>query len=306
MDLPNLIQPVYDEKAKAIKHYPCHVNRASSIGYFVPQLDGCLRRGYYERMNWQDKELPSVELAMIFDEGNLQERKILQDFAAAGVDILEQQTMYEWKEYQISGHIDGKILVDGVAVPVEIKSMSPNVINRINSFEDFRKFSWTQAYKAQINLYMLMQNIDYGIMILKNKSSGALKQINVQLDYEIGEACLKACETINRAIATKTPPDRIDNRKKCAECPFKTICHPGVDFGVPIKVSDDPRFNSKVREYLDGIQRKKEIEALYAEIKEQCKASAENGELNYLASSIHITGKLDARGSFRIKMEEVE
>ena len=195
----NLIQPILDLKATKIKRWPCYSNRASETGYAVPMLEGCLRRGVYARTNWQDRELIDAKTQLIFDEGNNQERQVLRDLSEAGIEIVEQQSAWEWKEYEISGHIDGSWIEDNIAYPVEIKSMHPAIFDAVFTFEDMKKKPWTRAYMAQITLYMLHKNIDKGIFILKNKSNGDLRQITVDLDYELGEAILKTAEEIGRA-----------------------------------------------------------------------------------------------------------
>jgi CRISPR/Cas system-associated exonuclease Cas4 (RecB family) len=272
----------------------------------VPELEGCLRRGVYERTHWEQKELYDAKLQLIFDEGHNQEASILRDFAEAGINIIEQQTPYEWKEHQITGHVDGKYVEDGVAYPIEIKSMSPHIFSTVNSFEDFKKKPWTRSYMAQITIYMLMQGIDKAIFILKNKSTGELKQITVDLDYVLGEACLKTAEAINGHIKARTLPDRIKDIDKCSECPFKTLCLPDVSWGTPLKICDDPEFQKKLETYLSLEAQSKANEKLYETIRERAAASAdEKGNLNILVGPYNLTGKKDARGAFRLKIGAV-
>lgn len=301
--MKNLVEAVMQKKAEKIRRYPCNTNRASSIGYCVPELEGCLRRGVYERTAWQQKELHDVKLQAIFDEGHDQEAAILRDLAAAGIVIIEQQTPYEWKQYQITGHVDGKYIEDGIAYPIEVKSMSPHIFTIVNSWEDFKKKPWTRSYLAQITLYMLMQGIDKAIFILKNKSTGELKQLTVDLDMDLGEDCLKACEEINKHISENTLPDRIKDIDKCAECPFKTICLPDVSWGTPLQIKDDPEYEKKLMRYFELEASADEAKKLYETIRERAVASAdEKGNLNIMVGKYTITGKRDAKGAFRIKI----
>lgn len=301
--MKNIIDPVLEMKAGSIKRWPCHTNRASGIGYAVPMLDGCLRRGVYERTHWQDREMHDVRVQLIFDEGNNQERQVLIDLAAAGVSIIEQQSAWTWEPYQLSGHIDGVYVEDGVSYPVEIKSMSPHIFNTVKSFDDFKKKPWTRAYMAQITLYMLSKNIDKGIFILKNKSTGELRQITVDLDYDLGEACISTAEQINEHVKNGTFPDRIDDRQKCKECPFKLVCLPEISFGEELKIKDDPILESRIDRYLELNETAKECDHIYDVIKSESKASAENGSLNTMIGKYHLTGKTDTRGAFRLSIE---
>jgi CRISPR/Cas system-associated exonuclease Cas4 (RecB family) len=304
--MKNLVQPVLDFKATKISRMPCHTNRASELGYSVSMIGGCARRGVYARTRWQDRELHDARVQLIFDEGNNQERQVLIDFATAGVQIIEQQSAWSWDMYQITGHIDGTHVEDGVAYPVEIKSMSPNIFSIVNCFDDFKKKPWTRSYMAQITLYMLFKNVDKGIFILKNKSTGELKQITVDLDYELGEACLKAAEEINKHISEGTLPDRVEDRETCKNCPFKLICLPEISFGEPLKISDDPIFEKRVEKYLGLKSMAQESDDLYEIIREEAKAQlGSSGELNIVVGKYLLTGKKDIRGAFRLKIETI-
>ena len=298
----SLIDPILAKKAEKIKRYPCYVNRASSIGYFVPALNGCIRRGVYERTNWQDKELHDANTQLIFDEGNNQEAAVLRDLADAGIAIIEQQTPFEWKKYLISGHVDGKYVEDGIAYPIEIKSMHPAIFDGIQVLDDFRKHPWTRAYLGQITIYMLCQGIDKGIFILKNKSNGALKQITVDLDFDLGEACIKACEAINAAVKARTLPDRITDVEVCKKCPFKVFCQPAKNWGVELKIEDDPDFENRIEKYLALKESQVECNNLWDLIKERCRASAVDGDLNLMVGKYWVIGSTNKRG-FTVKID---
>lgn len=301
----NIAEAIKATKAKEIKRMACYTNRASSIGYFVPELQGCLRRGVYERTKWTEKELPTPELALVFAEGNHQEKIIIADINQAGIQFLEQQSMFEWPEYCITGHIDGVIVDDGKSVPVEIKTMSPNIFATVNSFDDLKKKPWTRAYMAQLQVYMLMKNIDRAILLLKNKSSGGLKQIDCELDYELAEACIKTAEAVNKHIFAGTEPEKITNIDTCRDCPFKLACCPDINFGAELKITDDPGYEEKIDKYMEMTEAAKECDALHETIRARAKASAIDGELNLNVGKYLLTGKTGSNGAFRLKIESL-
>lgn len=297
-------QEKYYENRK--KRYASYTNRASSIGYFVPSLDGCQRKGVYERLNWRDKQLFDTQSYIRFEEGNRQEEHVLSDLKKWGFDIIKQQDDFIWEKYQISGHIDGKWKYKDIEPPVEIKSMSPFIFQKVGVYEDLNKESWLRAYKAQINIYMLYHNIDFGIFVCKDKSSGAIKPIVVEMDYQLAEDCLQTAEIINEHVKNKTYPDQIDDHKVCEKCLYNHICMPDVEFGVPLKISEDKTAVENIDYYLANKFKKKEIEQLWNDIiKPAIKAEAdEEGRVNLvLGKKYHITGKNDARGSFRAKID---
>lgn len=303
-----IAEKIYEHTKKRIRRLPNYTNRASMLGYFVPELDGCLRRGVYERARWAEKELINPKVQLIFDEGNNQEKSVLKLLSEVDVDIIEQQTAFEWPEYQITGHIDGTYIYEGVPIPIEIKSMHPNIFIQMNSFQDFDKKPWTKSYKAQINLYMLFKNVNRALYILKNKSTGEIKTLVIELDYELSEWCLKAAEKINEHIKNKTVPGRITDREKCKSCPFKLICCPDINFGEPLQIVDDPDFEKRLISYNEIETLSKEAKSTYEIIKERCKetaAKSKNKELNLICGQFSLTGKFDRRGAFRMKIERV-
>jgi CRISPR/Cas system-associated exonuclease Cas4 (RecB family) len=246
-----------------------------------------------------------ARVQLIFDEGHHQERIFMNDLSEAGISVVEQQTPFEWKMYQITGTVDGKYIEDGVAYPLEFKSMNPMIFDQVHVFDDFKKKPWTRAYMAQITLYMLMQGIDKAIFILKNKSSGELKQITVDLDYELGEACIKACEEINLHVASGTLPERIKDIQVCKDCGYKHICCPDIQFGAPLKIKDDPMFEERIDKYFLLKPIEEECSKTYEIIKTEAKAQAESDQLNMVVGNYRLTGKNDARGAFRLSIERI-
>lgn len=217
------IERIAEEKARRIKQYPVNSNRASDIGH------PCIRYHVYNRTRWQDKSLHDVGLQFIFDMGAEIERIVIRELQDAGVEIIEQQRSFEWKEYQLTGHIDGKVLTNKKAIPFDVKSCSPYVFKTITNIDDLKnsKYLHLRKYPIQINTYMLMDGIDQGLFFFKDKTSGQLKEVWMELDYDLGEETLKKCEAINAHVAAGTLPDRIEFEEKISgECPFRHICLP--------------------------------------------------------------------------------
>lgn len=303
----DIVAAVHKNVQSRIKRIPCKSNRASSVGYYVPMLEGCVRRGVLERTKWQEKEMPDVRLQMIFDEGNREERTVLRMLDDAGITVIEQQSVGEWEKYNISWHLDGIIVDDdGTAVPIEIKSMAPHIFDAVNCLADFNKKPWTRSYLAQIQLYLLGKNVSRGLFILKNKSTGAIKVIEVTLDYELAEACIKTCEEINTHVAAGTLPERIKDVEVCRQCNMRTTCSPGINFGVELTIGDDPGFESRIAEYLSLKAEAKRCDEIYETIKDRVKATAKGGPLKIVVGRYIIEGKPDAKGAMRFTIEVIK
>lgn len=215
--------------------YPQHRNWASTIGH------PCMRFLVYSRLNWQDKALPELGLAYIFREGNHHESDLVRLLQDSGVVVQESQRSFYYEPAEISGKIDGIVKDGEKKYPLEIKSMAAWTWESINFVEDLRNHDahYVRGYFDQMQVYLFVNEMDEGILLLKNKQTGRLKQINVTLDYAYTEALLKKCEEVNRCVKAKEYPERITDRAVCKGCAFKSICLPDEE-SAGLNVSSDP------------------------------------------------------------------
>jgi len=298
------------------KVYPCHTNRASELGH------PCLRYLAYTRVAWEHREPPDATLAIIFDDGNLHEEATFRLLKDSGFTITEQQKSFNWPEYQISGHIDGKILLGEEAVPVEVKSVSDYSYIAINSQADLfdPKRPWVTKWGGQLQLYLLMDNKDWGLLILKCKSPKGwfpIKVIRVDMDYELGEELLKKAEKINKVVAQwreaesygeslelleEYLPDRIEpDEAICKWCPFLHLCLGQREWGPELIILDDD-------EVLALLERREELEAFskeYKAVDAKAKTAIKNRGENLIVGSFHATVKTNKAGQKRVNIERV-
>lgn len=290
-----LIEKIYECKQQKIRLSPCHTNRASEAGH------PCDRYLVLRRTRWEEAALHDVRLQMLFDEGALQEQAVLRDLAEAGWTVIEQQRDYEWKQFQLTGHIDGKVVLNGTgeAVPIEIKSMSPWIWERITSVQDLHDAAqpWLRKYPAQMQLYLLLSNSPKGYLILKNKATGELKEIEVGLDYDEAEGLLQRLERVNAHVKAGTePPPIAYDEHLCGACPFyQRACQPEV-----IRTALDWRDDAKLAEKLARREAlapaKQEYERLDKEIKAQLR-----GVERAVCGEWLITGKEVARKAYTVE-----
>jgi len=246
-----------------IKVFPCHTNRASSIG------DGCVRKLVYYRTNWQDAKKPSVGLQRIFNLGNEFEKITVMRLMQAGLQIIRAQEPLNLPEYELTGHPDG-FLVDPETkeeYPFDIKSMSPFVFVKVNSEFDFEKFSWTKKYIAQLMVYMHATGKEKGVFIMVNKSTGQEKVIWISYNAELVKEIFEKCESINSHVKAKTLPERISYCDECSEyCPFLHICMPDVKFETPEFIVD-----AELESMINRMNEIKPIAKEYKELEETIK-----------------------------------
>lgn len=284
-NIPKLVDSYMEEK---IRIYPCHANRASDIG------DDCERRLVYKRTRWEEQKPHGVGLQYIFEEGNEQERRVVETLSRVGVDVIKRQQDFQWKEYNITGHIDGVIILDDLPYIVDIKTMSPYIYNGVHSMKDLNKYPWTRKYASQLQVYMLGLNIPRSFLLIKNKTSGQLKQLpkpldgeeykGYELDYELAESLIERAERINKHVADGTLPDFVKDTSICQECPFVHICNPRVEYGEELQVVNDGELIEMLDKRGELMKAKREYEKLDAEIKNRL-----NGAPNVMAGDWHIT-----------------
>ena len=254
MQIPNLVDKLYDNARSHMEIWPCNSNRASMIG------GDCERQLVYWRTKWDEATPHDVDLQLIFNEGNLHEQALLSDLAKAGIEVIHQQTPSEWKKFKITGHVDGVIVVDGKAVALEIKSMSSHIWQSVafrgaGAYEwqevaaAFQSKPWLRKYYGQLQTYLITKDAEHALMLLKDKSTGAIAQIHVELDFDYAESLLLRAERINEHVDNETLPERIMfDEEICSErfCPFLNLCLPDHKKESICYVSDDT-----AQEYLE-------------------------------------------------------
>lgn len=273
------------------KVYPQHTNRASELGH------PCLRYLTYLRVAYEHREAPDPRLMLIFRDGNTHERAVLQLLTDAGIEIVEQQKPFAWKQYQITGHIDGKVMWETdegiVLIPLEVKSCHPFFFNGIHSAHDLRTGSmFNQKWGGQMQLYMLMDEIDRLLLVLKNKANGQLRFVEIELDYEWAEELIQKAEVVNKAVddvdhllggrkfeqldaksQDAVLPDRIPpDEQVCGRCPFIHLCLGKREWTPKLLIMDDPDLEKMLLERADlDAQRKR-----YAEVDATAKQVLKN------------------------------
>lgn len=260
-----IVEKILEHKQAKIRQFPARSNRASEIGH------PCALYLTFCRTNWQDRKPPDGRLQMIFDLGNDVEARVIRDMQDAGITVIEQQRAFDWAEYQITGTVDCKVVLNGSATPCEIKSASPFAFEKVNSVEDMlkSKYVYMRKYPAQLALYCLMSNIDHGLFLFKNKSTGAMKEIPLEVDFEYAEGILKRLEIVNANIAAGTKPQPIDyDESICGDCPFLHIC-PVLRSGQEIEVVDDTELAEMIAKWDSLKDCKKEFDEIDGVLKQR-------------------------------------
>ena len=108
------------------------------------------------------------------------------------------------------------------------------------------------------------------ILLLKNKQSGQLKQIEITIDMDYSDKLVKKLELVNKHVAEKTYPDRISDRTVCQYCDFRHICLPDED-SEQIEITDNAELLELLEEREELRQAAKDYEAVDKKLKEYWK-----------------------------------
>lgn len=285
--LPDLITPIYEAKKNRIKNYPCYVNRASSAGH------PCEKFLVYSRTKWQEKLLHDVGLQFIFEAGNVIEERAFNYLKEGGFTVIEQQRPFQWKKFELSGHLDCKILVDNIAYPVEIKGINQFDFDKLNAVEDFleSKKVWIKGYPSQLTLYMLMSNIEYGCFFIINKANFRPKQIWISLDYTFAEDILLKLERVNKHVKESTVPEGINQPDICQYCGFLHICLPDM-VGKEIEIIDEVSIEQAIKR----CEELKPLVSEYNKLDKQWKKALEEKEKVMIGDYIIIGKWIERKG----------
>lgn len=240
-------------------------------------LEECTRKMVLEIVHWKDKPVFEPEVMARLEEGNRQESYVIRELMEIGFTITENnpppfEILSRDKKVIMRGKIDGKIEINkNYKIPFEIKSMNPNIYDRINTIDDFNNYFWTKKYLLQMQSYLYANNEEHGLFICTDMQ-GHWKIFTVSLDMVEMEKILQKCEQVVAARDGAELPDFHNDKAVCRRCwLFKKHCFPGVDFGEGVQVVDDDELLNKLNRRQELAPMAKEFEVLDKSIKDKAK-----------------------------------
>ena len=279
--------------------------RASEIGH------PCTAYLALTRVAGEQAMRPDPVLSCIFAEGRNQERAVSADLLEMGYQVYEAQRTVYWDKFEVSGHIDGKIVKNGnQPVMIEIKSCSPFAFAKINCEQDIRdhKSHIYRKWAAQLQIYMLLEGEEVAWLIMKNKATGEIKVIEFKLDMAFAEQFIQRAETVKAGVALyhdyEGAPDwreswlkdhRLNDPDICLACPLKHVCLPEIDAGPGAFISSDPDMPDKIKRHQELKHLGAEYDELHEEITSRAKRVFEGGNTTIICGDWLIVGKKQER-----------
>lgn len=198
----------------------------------------CERRMTYELTRPQELPPWPPELLAKFRRGDDRERDLLADLSRIGRDaepafsVLNQQERFELRDHKqrtaIVGKVDARLGVNGQRIPIEVKSWSPMLTDRLETFADVFENPWTQNGGYQLLSYLFGAGEPFGFLLLDRSGLPRLLPVELEPHLDRVEEFLTKAERVLDHVAGGTLPDFLeDNPNECRRCPwYGSTCNP--------------------------------------------------------------------------------
>lgn len=275
------------------------ISRYPKRAFTCSDIHECDRYMIHSILDWDKRELHDTGLQAIFDAGNKEEENVKNRIGyELGLEFIETQSPFEIKnragEVIASGKIDGKILWNGKAVPVEIKSMNENSFNQINTLDDFKKKPLYRKYLRQMQLYLYGNNQEAGLFIISNFRTEKL--ILVTLDYGECEYIISRLERLWELKKAGTYPEPEYRAELCDRCPFSSLCLTDVE-----NKPADFINNEALEELLDRREQLIPLKKEYEDLDDEIKATFKEIPHAFVGTKFEIINKQLSKKSYDTK-----
>lgn len=223
------VPPTDPTRAAIFKAYEAARSSYEPVGINVGDMGGeCDRALWYAFRRASNTEQIEGRKLRIFETGDLEETRILDDLRAIGCSIHNEQERVKF----VGGHVRGKIDAEaqeptGECVLVECKSSNDR------GFKELVRHKVKAAkpcHYVQVQLYMHGRKLLSALYVAVNKNDDDLYIERVPYDAEF---CLRQLARAERIIRSDDPPSKLHedpNAKAafvCKMCRHKPVCHDG-------------------------------------------------------------------------------
>jgi hypothetical protein len=191
----------------------------------------CVRRLFYERTAQSHKEPFPEEALARMREGKRHEQATIQDLMALGYEWIGGQGYVYLNDIQLSGKREGYLKRGKHKILTEIKSMDSFSWGKYRTVDDLLNSKWYRGYPYQLNSYMVADDQERGLFVLRNKGSGRMRFLPMPRSVELWRDTKTRLTACNKAVDKGKAPERIDGNGRdqmCMDCPFRTHCGPDI------------------------------------------------------------------------------
>ena len=220
-----MVERIYDSiKKKKSRKFNLSRLGASGIG------NDCVKRIW---LSWRgyDNPQPSGRIFRLFETGNLQETRIVNDLRDAGYsvwDMMEDGQQYTYTDK--TGHFVVKL--DGIVKGVPDAENVPHVLevktHNTKSFADLEKKGLVESQPShyyQIQGGMLFGGFERGLYIALNKDNEQYYIRRVKPDLEVQADILERINTLINADLAPAGAGEDYEKYPCAWCDYRDVCY---------------------------------------------------------------------------------
>jgi hypothetical protein len=169
------------------------------------QIHVCMRCQVYDiigaPMDTAGGAAINPKLARIFGNGHSMHDRFQKYFIQMGItDEKGVEVKLRSAELNVTGSADGVIQLNGTPYVLELKSMNDIQFSQLKKPKP--------EHVRQVHLYMEILKIDRAIILYENKNNQECKEFLEMRDQKIVDELKARCRAINKALATKTLPER--------------------------------------------------------------------------------------------------
>lgn len=252
--------------------------RATAGGYprsnpIPSDLSECTRAMVLSITNWQDRPAFEPYVKARLNRGEWIEERVRAELGDLGIKIRSERRPFELKDRHgrivLRGRLEGFIEWGKKReIPIECKSVDPNVFRSLRTLEDFQRYWYTRRWPLQLQCYLYAENMEEGILLLDD-CMGHWRLIPVPIDFAALEPIIRRCEDTVEHVAAKTLPDFHPDASICRRCwCFGRVCFPPMDHQGLMAI-EDPELLEKLERRDKLAPLRSEYNTLDEEIKER-------------------------------------
>lgn len=210
----------------------------------------CTRRMVLELTSPDQLPPYSAETLARFQRGDDRERELLIDLMRVGREsepsfvVIGQQQRFELKDHKsrvaIAGKVDARLRFADRAAPLEIKSWSPFIVDRIHTFEDLFENPWTRSGAHQLLSYLFAAGEPFGFLLLDRSGLPLLLPVELEPHLDRVEDFLARAEVaLDHRDAGTLPPYLEGDAAECGRCGFYgSVCNPPTTHDAAVVLTD--------------------------------------------------------------------
>jgi hypothetical protein len=197
----------------------------------------CNRNLWYA-FRWAMKPLIPGRILRLFETGNIEERRVIEDLRRAGIRVENHDARgRQWRVTFGTGHIGGS--TDGAVLGLleapktwhllEIKSANDKASRGLGKrgVEEEKR-----EHIVQMQVYMHGTGLKRAAYFSVNKNDDSYFYDRIKYDASVAKEALARADTV---VSSNTPPEKISEDPswyQCKFCDFQRICHQGETEGL--------------------------------------------------------------------------